>query len=263
VSTHAAHAAIMSSTVMPSRLNKTPPELVWQYLPLAQALSPPRNFAGTYNRRIPLSSLESAAGAFPMTQPSAVPLHLNLAPVGVSRAGHGLFWIGICFCCGVAVISAAMLIFPHIGGTHKGVYVPPSHEPMPWPVWVVMGGFAVVSIAVLVAGINMGIGRGTIDADERTLRIEQTGLFGSRCIEWAVDQIVAIRAEPTGFSVGGTKKRGAVTRSGVHGHSIYALYVDLNSGRTVHFFTGRDAQELCSIAAQLREVVCRANANQR
>jgi hypothetical protein len=182
-------------------------------------------------------------------------LRLELAPVGIRRAGHGFFWIGLCFCAGVAVIGAAMLILPHVGGVHKGVYVPPSGQPLPWPAWVIMGAFAAVSIAALLAGIHMGISRASIEVRERALRVESRGLLGTRRRSWRSGEIAAIAARATGLSVGGTKKRGGVSRSGVHGKSIVALYIDLTSGSSVRLLSGRDGDELDAVAAQLREAV--------
>lgn len=182
------------------------------------------------------------------------PLRLELVPVGISRAAHGLFWVGICFCIGVAVIGMAMLVFPHIGSTVKGVHVPPTHEPMPWPVWVGMGAFAAVSIGVTLGGINMGMRRAVIEVRGDRLSIEQKDLFGTRRMQLRADEIAKVDARATEISVGGTRKRHGVDRV-VKGKSIHALYIDLKNGHTIRLVMGRDRNELDAIAAQLREAV--------
>ncbi|MEA2709358.1 MAG: hypothetical protein QOF78_1959, partial [Phycisphaerales bacterium] len=197
-------------------------------------------------------------------KPSTHPLRLELGRVGVSRAGHGLFWVGICLCAGVAVIGAAMLIFPHVGSTIKGVYVPPTHKPLPWPAWALISAFAVVGVGVTVSGINIGIRRAVVEVRGDTLLIDQTDLFGTRRFELRVDDIAAVDAGATGLSVGGTKRRGGVSRSGVPGRTIDALYICLSSGRAIRLLMGRDGRELDAIAARLRAALgCGRNAAER
>jgi hypothetical protein len=67
----------------------------------------------------------------------------------------------------------------------------------------------------------------------------------------------SIDARATGLSVGGTKKRGGVSRSGVRGKTIDAFFIDLANGRTVRLLAGRDGNELDAIAARLREALNR------
>ena len=183
------------------------------------------------------------------------PLRLKLDPVGISRAAHGLFWVGFCFCTGVAVIGTAMLVFPHVGSTVKGVYHRPSGQALPWPAWAVMGTFAAVSVGVAVAGLNMGVRREIVEVRDGALSIEQTDLFRTRQLKWPASKVVAIDARATGLSVGGTKQRGGVSRSGVHGRTIDALYVDSADGRSVRLLTGRDGAELDAVAAGLRDAI--------
>lgn len=118
-----------------------------------------------------------------------------------------------------------------------------------------MGGFFIASAAITLLGLNMGVRRASIEVNADTLRVRQLDLLCSRRYEWLRGDIAAVRVAGTGFSVGGTKKRGGVGCSGVHGHAIAALYVDLTSGRTVRLLTGRSAKELHAIAEQLREAL--------
>lgn len=184
-----------------------------------------------------------------------VPLRIELAPTGVSRAGQGFFWVGLCVVAGVAVIGAAMWIFPHVGSTIDGAYHPPSGKALPWPAWAVMGAFAAVGVGVTVAGLNMGVRRAVVEVRDGTLSIEQTDLFGTRRLRWRAGEVSTIDARATGLSVGGTKQRGGVSRSGVHGRTIDALYVDSVDGRSVRLLMGRDGGELDAIAARLRDTI--------
>lgn len=90
---------------------------------------------------------------------------VKLPPVGVSRAGHGLFWIGLCLCAGVAIISVAFVLIAGAGETRKGVYIPPdpNRAPLPWQMWVCMAGFGLVTIAMTLYGLSLGVRSAVIE----------------------------------------------------------------------------------------------------
>jgi hypothetical protein len=179
-------------------------------------------------------------------------LRLMLPPVGVSRAGHGLFWVGLCFCAGVAIISVAWVLIAGAGSTHKGVYTPPdpNRAPIPWQMWVGMSGFGLASLAVTMYGLSLGRRSAVIEVAGDSLLVREKGLFRSRTYQWSGDELKAIQSGPSGMSVGGGGKAGS-TRSG-KGLSILQFHVYLKDGRRIRLLTGRDGKELDWIAAQLR-----------
>jgi hypothetical protein len=190
-------------------------------------------------RRSFSESIESTAAGFA----------IRLSPVGISRAGHGSFWVGLCFCAGIAILATCFAVFPHLGATHKGVYVPPTHQPMPWFAWAFIAFFGVVSVAITLFGLSLGTRKAVIELAGETLRIEEKGFLSSHCAQWTRNELKAIQTGPSGFSVGGTAKRG---RSATGGKSIQQLHVYLADGQRLRFLTGRDADELDWVAEQLR-----------
>lgn len=179
---------------------------------------------------------------------------LTLPPVGVSRAGHGLFWVGLCFCGGVAIISVAWVLIAGAGSTHKGVYTPPdpNRAPIPWQMWVVMAGFGLASLAVAVYGVSLGRRSAVIEVAGDSLLVREQGLFGSRTRQWKREQLKAIQSGPSGWSVGGRAKAGSTRNTGF---SIQQLHVYLKDGGRIRLLTGRDGKELHWVAAQLRHAV--------
>lgn len=188
----------------------------------------------------------------PVLEKTSKGFRLFLPAVGVSRAGHGSFWVGLCFLVGVAIISACFLIFPHLGETHKGVYIPPSHQPMPWPARTGMAFFGVFSLAITFFGLSMGRRTAIIEVDADALSIAEKGLVSHRRSRWTRGELRAIQVGPSGFSVGRTKKTG---RAGAAGKSIQQLHVYLQGGQRVRFLTGRDYKDLDRIAEQLRNAL--------
>jgi hypothetical protein len=135
---------------------------------------------------------------------------ITLRPLGVSRAGHGLFWVGLCFCAGVAIISAAFVLIAGAGETRKGVYIPPdpNRAPIPWQMWAGMAGFGSVSLALTLYALNMGMRSAVIEVAGDSLLVREKGLFGSRMRQWKREELKAIQSGPSGMSVGSTAKAG-------------------------------------------------------
>ncbi len=178
---------------------------------------------------------------------------LTLPPVGVSRAGHGLFWVGLCFCGGVAIISVSWVLIAGAGSTHKGVYTPPdpNRPPIPWQMWAGMAGFALASLATTMQSLSLGRRSALIEVAGDSLLVREKGVFRSRTYQWSRDELKAIQSGPSGMSVGAGGRKAFSTRSG-KGFSIRQLHVYLNDGRRARLLTGRDDQELDWVAAQLR-----------
>ncbi len=180
---------------------------------------------------------------------------LTLPPVGISRAGHGSFWVGLCFCAGVVVISVAWVLIAvagaGVGQTRKGVYTPPDpNRPLlPWQMWAGMAGFGLASLATTLHGLSMGTRSAVIEVAGDSLLVREKGLFRSRTYQWSRDELKAIQSGPSGWSVGSTRRTG---RSGVAGYGINQLHIYLKDGRRIRLLTGRDDTELDWIAAQLR-----------
>lgn len=184
-------------------------------------------------------------------EPTASGFQLTLPPVGVSRAGHGLFWIGLCFCGGVAIISVAWVLIAGAGSTHNGVYTPPdpNRAPIPWQMWIVLIGFELAGLALTMYGLSLGMRSAVVEVAGDSLLVREKGLFGSRTRQWKREELKAIQSGPSGMSLGSTRKTG---RSGVAGFSIEQLHVYLKDGRRIRLLTGRDERELDWIAAQVR-----------
>jgi hypothetical protein len=176
---------------------------------------------------------------------------LKLPPTGISRAGHGLFWIGLCFCAGVAVVSLAWVFIAGAGETRKGVYTPPdpNRASMPWQMWLGMAGFGLLSMALTLYGLSLGVRSAVIEVAGDVLRFQEKGLFRTRTFQWKRKELQGIQAGPSGMSVGGTRKTG---RSGAAGFSIQQLHLYSNDGRRIRLLSGRDEKELDWVAAQLR-----------
>ncbi len=102
------------------------------------------------------------------------------------RAGHGLFWVGVCFCAGVVVIGVAWVLIAGAGETRKGVYTPPdpNRAPIPWQMWAGMAGVGLASLAVTMCGLSLGMRRDGIEVAGDTLLVQEKGLFGSRMQQW-------------------------------------------------------------------------------
>jgi hypothetical protein len=183
--------------------------------------------------------------------PASDGFRIKLPTIGISRAGHGLFWVGVCFCVGCAVLNACFLLFPHLGTTHKGVYTPPdpTPEPLSWQVWAVLTSFWIVSLGLTLVGATMGMRRAIIDVSVTSVRIVEIGLFRRRHLEYKREEISAIQTGPSGMSVGATK------RTGASGKSIQQLHIYLKNGRRIRLLTGRDDDELDWLAAQLRQAL--------
>src|SRR5688500_1374901 len=96
---------------------------------------------------------------------TAAGFQLTLPRVGVRRAGHGSFWVGLCFCAGVAVISIAFVLIAGAGETRKGVYFPPdpNRAPLPWQMWAGMAAFGLTSLAVTTYGLSLGLRSAVIE----------------------------------------------------------------------------------------------------
>ena len=178
-------------------------------------------------------------------------LQLTLPPVGLARAGHGLFWVGICFGAGVALMSVLWVLIAGTGSTHKGVYTPPDPKgaPIPWQMWAGLAGFAMVSLALALCGLSMAVRSGVIEVAGDSLTLREKGLFRSRTLQWNRQELKAIESGPSGMSVGPRRRTG---RSGAGGYSIYQLHIYLSNGLRIRLLTGRHEKELDWIAAQLR-----------
>ena len=178
-------------------------------------------------------------------------LHFMLPSIGISRAGHGLFWVGLCFCVGCAVLQACFLVFPHLGETHKGVYIPPDRdpEPLPWQIWALLAAFWVVSLGLTLLGASLGLRSAIIDVSENSIQIIEKGMLRIRHLEYKREEISAIQTGPSGMSLGATKRTGS---HGAAGMSIQQLHIYLKNGRRRRLLTGRDDDELDWLAVQLR-----------
>ncbi len=175
---------------------------------------------------------------------------IELPRLSLFRAGHGLFWIGLCFCLGSAIISAAFIILPQVGSTEGGVYTPPSHEPMPTVFFVAIGLLWTCSLGTTAFAINMSVRRDDIELTANSLRINQVAPFLSRLAEIPRSSIAAIQRGPSGLAIGGTKE---TSRSGAEGKGVDQLHIYTNEGKRLRFFTGRTTSELEALATFLRE----------
>lgn len=171
---------------------------------------------------------------------------------GLSRAGHGMFWVGICFCIGIAIITAAFVIFPRLGSTEGGVYTPPSNESVPALVIIVLGAFWLVSLGTVLFGMNMGLRRGVVEVTGESLRIQQISPFSNRLVELPRGRITAVQRGATGLSIGSTRRAG---RSGAAGKGVDELHIYTDDGARLRFFGGRETSELELVAAHLREAL--------
>ncbi len=176
---------------------------------------------------------------------------LTLPPVGVSRAGHGSFWSGLCFCAGVAVLSVVWVLIASAGETRNGVHIPPDpNRPLlPWQMWAGMVGFGLISLALTLHGLSMAVRSAVIEVAGDALQVREQGMFRIRTLRWNREELKAIQSGPSGMSVGSTAKAG---RTHGKGWSIRQLHVYLNDGRRVRLLTGGDDKELDWVAAQLR-----------
>ncbi len=176
---------------------------------------------------------------------------LTLPAVGVRRAGHGSFWVGLCFCAGVAVISVAWVLIAGAGATLKGVYIPPdpNRPPLSWQMWAGMVGFGLISLALTLHGLSMAMRSAVIEVAGDALQVREKGMFRNRTLRWNREELKAIQSGPSGMSVGSTAKAG---RTHAKGWSIRQLHVYLNDGRRVRMLTGREDSELEWVAARLR-----------
>jgi hypothetical protein len=100
------------------------------------------------------------------------------------------------------------------------------------------GVFGVIGLGLIGGAIHMTIHRAEIAFAAGRLLVLQFGLFGKRRHEWAMEELVAIRAAASDTSVG---KR-----------SLMQLQIVPTGGKTVSLLTGRDDQELAWIATLLR-----------
>jgi hypothetical protein len=174
-----------------------------------------------------------------------------LTPVGITRAGHGFFWVGLCFCLGITVITASFLLLA-TGNSDGGVDSFDQLQSLPLLAWVVLGAFWVVSIWAALFGASMGIRSGVIEVAGNSLRVREKKLLSRRQHQWTNNELIAIQTGPSGFSVGRSKKTG---RSGAAGKSIQQLHIHLSDGRRLRLFTGRDADELDWISSELRQAL--------
>lgn len=164
-----------------------------------------------------------------------------LPRVGVTYAGHGIFWIGLCFCVGIGFLS---WVFFALGEEGHAESKKPEDLAL---IFLVLGGFWVVSLGTVLFGINMGLRRGTIEVTADFLRIHSVTPFSTKVAEFPRASIMAIQRGPTGLSVGGTK--------GTAGLGVDELHVYTEGKKRHRFFAGRNTRELEDVAEHLREAL--------
>ena len=164
-----------------------------------------------------------------------------LPRVGVTYAGHGIFWIGLCFCVGITFISWVFFALSEEGHAE-------SKKPGDLAlIFLVLGGFWVVSLGTVLFGINMGLRRGTIEVTAGELRIHSVTPFSDKLVTFPRAAISAVQRGPTGLSVGGTR--------GTAGHGVDELHVYTEGNKRHRFFAGRNTRELEEVAEHLREAL--------
>jgi hypothetical protein len=106
---------------------------------------------------------------------------------------------------------------------------------------VIMGVFGAVGIALIGFAIHWTIRRAEIAVAGNRLLVVQFGLFGVRRNEWIADELIAIRAAPSGISV--NQRR------------LMQLQILPKQGKPLGLLTGRADQELAWIATLLRRAL--------
>ncbi len=175
-------------------------------------------------------SLTQPADSDILLEAAADNVVLTIPPPGVWRGGKGMLIFGLIWC-GFMVVFTGFSIFT--GETPGDV--------ASWPLWLFIGGFWLIGIAILAGAINMGQRRAVFTVRADGLSVVQTGLFGVKRAEWSSNQITAVVIGPSGMEVNEVP--------------ILELQIHPRTGRKTGFLAGRNDAELQWLAAVLRQAL--------
>ncbi len=112
---------------------------------------------------------------------------------------------------------------------------------LPGPFLIFIPSFWLIGFGMLAGAVHMGRRRAELAADTVALRIESTGLLGTKQRQWSRGDIAAIRADASGMKV--------------NNRPVIELQIHPVAGKKAGFLGGRDEAELRWIAANLRNVL--------
>lgn len=154
-------------------------------------------------------------------------LRLLVPPAGIWRGSRGLMLLAVVWCAILSALTAGLVVS---GLREAGA--------LAWYVWLFIAGFRAVGAALLLAAVNMGLGRALLTVAGDTLQIEVRGLFGKRRMQWHRGELAAVRMDASGMKV--------------NDEPVPELRIEPTAGKKVGLMAGRDEQELRWVATLLR-----------
>jgi hypothetical protein len=156
---------------------------------------------------------------------------VTIPPAGVWKGSKGLFAFSLLWC-GAMTLFTTLIAFAALNKNAK------ANDDMPWFAPVIFGLFWLVGIAVFLSALNMGRRRAAIALVGGNLMAIQTGIFGSKKREWALDEIKEIRVGPSGIEV--------------NKQPVNELQIVDKKNDKFGFLAERDDDELRWLASELR-----------
>lgn len=118
---------------------------------------------------------------------------ITIPPAGVWKGSKGLFLFSILWCGAMTLFTTLILIAWFNNANFK--------NDMPWFAGVIFVLFWLIGVGVFLSALNMGRRRAAIALVGGQLMAIQTGIFGSKKREWALEELADIRVGPSGMEV--------------------------------------------------------------
>jgi hypothetical protein len=151
---------------------------------------------------------------------------LTVPPAGIWHGSQGFVGLGLGMCVILTAITAGEFWFGMRIGSH------------PIATLLTLGGWG-ASLAVLVAGLNIGLRRAAIAVARQRLMVAQSSFFGSKKKEYEPGEVTAARAAPSGL--------------GKDYEGLVELQILTRDGEKQSYLCGRDKHELFWIATLIRQ----------
>ena len=158
---------------------------------------------------------------------------LSVPPAGLWRGTKGLFVFAIFWDLICTVILVAMIL--------AAVKAGPKGNAPPFPVFVFIGVFIAIGVAIMFAAINMGTRRALMAVTKGVLTIRQIGIYKTREWRFAAGEVAAVRMGRSGMEV--------------NNKPVMELQIVPRDGKKVGVLGQRSDDELLWLAAILRQAL--------